>query len=89
MQTLQLLFASEELTKNHSLREIAISHADKTLENHVRSDGKILELYHDLSCTQSSSLYSGSTFHIVEYNSTTGVVIRKRQSFGYSDNRQA
>lgn len=38
--------------------------------------------------SRSLSLYTGSTFHIVEYNSTTGTVIRKRQSFGYSDNRQ-
>ncbi|KAJ7460940.1 glucuronyl hydrolase [Mycena galericulata] len=28
----------------------------------------------------------GGTWHVVEYNSTTGVVIRKRTSQGYSDN---
>ncbi|KAJ7243362.1 glycoside hydrolase family 88 protein [Mycena haematopus] len=28
----------------------------------------------------------GSTWHVVEYNSTTGVVIRKRTSQGYADN---
>ncbi|KAJ7221714.1 glycoside hydrolase family 88 protein [Mycena pura] len=28
----------------------------------------------------------GSTWHVVEYNSTTGVVIRKRTSQGFSDN---
>jgi hypothetical protein len=31
-------------------------------------------------------LYTGSTFHVVEYNSTTGVVIRRRTSQGYADN---
>ncbi|KAF7359238.1 Glycoside hydrolase family 88 protein [Mycena sanguinolenta] len=29
----------------------------------------------------------GSTWHVVEYNSTTGVVIRKRTQQGFSDNR--
>ncbi len=35
----QVLFASEALTGNHTLREIAISHADKTMVNHIRPDG--------------------------------------------------
>ncbi len=37
--TRQVLFASEKLTGNHTLRDIAISHADKTMANHVRPDG--------------------------------------------------
>lgn len=35
----QVLFASEALTGNHTLRDIAISHADKTMVNHIRPDG--------------------------------------------------
>ncbi|KAF8577576.1 glycoside hydrolase family 88 protein [Ramaria rubella] len=66
MKTLQLLFASADLTNNQTLRDIAISHADKTMLNHFRPDG--------------------STFHVVEYNHTTGAVIRKRTSFGFADN---
>ncbi|KAI0668478.1 d-4,5 unsaturated-glucuronyl hydrolase-like protein [Trametes maxima] len=66
MMNLEVLFTSEELTGNHTLRNIAISHADKTMVNHVREDG--------------------GSFHVVDYNSTTGAVIRQRTSQGYADN---
>ncbi|KAH9915796.1 glycoside hydrolase family 88 protein [Epithele typhae] len=62
----QLFFASEALTGNHTLRDMAISHADKTMANHIRPDG--------------------SSFHVVDYNSTTGVVIKQRTYQGYADN---
>ncbi|RPD59197.1 d-4,5 unsaturated-glucuronyl hydrolase-like protein [Lentinus tigrinus ALCF2SS1-7] len=39
MMNLEVLFASEKLTGNHTLRDIAISHADKTMVNHIRPDG--------------------------------------------------
>jgi hypothetical protein len=39
MMNLEVLFQSEELTGNHTLREIAISHADTTMKNHIRADG--------------------------------------------------
>lgn len=29
----------------------------------------------------------GSSYHVVEYNSTTGAVIKQRTSQGYADNR--
>ncbi|EIW60767.1 d-4,5 unsaturated-glucuronyl hydrolase-like protein [Trametes versicolor FP-101664 SS1] len=66
MMNLEVLFASEALTGNHTLRDIAISHADKTMVNHIRADG--------------------GSFHVVDYNSTTGAVIRQRTSQGYADN---
>ncbi|EJF62648.1 glycoside hydrolase family 88 protein [Dichomitus squalens LYAD-421 SS1] len=66
MMNLEVLFASEKLTGNHTLRDIAISHADKTMVNHIRPDG--------------------GSFHVVEYNSTTGAVISRHTSQGYADN---
>ncbi|KAI0792824.1 glycoside hydrolase family 88 protein [Abortiporus biennis] len=65
MMNLQVLFASAALTGNDTLRQIAISHANKTMANHVRPDG--------------------SSFHVVDYNSTTGQVISRHTSQGYSD----
>ncbi|EIW85467.1 glycoside hydrolase family 88 protein [Coniophora puteana RWD-64-598 SS2] len=66
MMNLEVLFVSESLTGNTTLRDIAISHANKTMENHVRPDG--------------------SSFHLVEYNSTTGAVIDRITAQGYADN---
>ncbi|KAH9915798.1 glycoside hydrolase family 88 protein [Epithele typhae] len=66
MMNLEIFFANEALTGNHTLRDMAISHADKTMANHVRPDG--------------------GSFHVVEYNSTTGVVIKRRTAQGYADN---
>ncbi|CAL1703456.1 unnamed protein product [Somion occarium] len=66
MMNLQVLFASYALTKNETLRDIAISHAKKTMINHLRPDG--------------------SSFHVVDYNSTTGAVIDQRTSQGFADN---
>ncbi|KAF9533511.1 glycoside hydrolase family 88 protein [Crepidotus variabilis] len=39
MMNLELLFHSADLTGDNHLREIAMSHADKTMENHIRPDG--------------------------------------------------
>jgi len=61
-----VLFHSYALTGNTTLRNIATTHADTTMKNHIRTDG--------------------STWHVVEYNSTTGVVIWKGTSQGYSNN---
>ncbi|KAJ7043078.1 glycoside hydrolase family 88 protein [Mycena alexandri] len=66
MMNLEILWVAYGLTKNETLRDIAITHSDTTMKNHIRTDG--------------------STWHVVEYNSTTGVVIRKRTSQGFSDN---
>jgi len=37
--TLEVLFNAADLTGNDTLRQIAISHADKTMMNQVRTDG--------------------------------------------------
>jgi hypothetical protein len=36
---LEVLFNAADLTGNDTLRQIAISHADKTMMNHIRADG--------------------------------------------------
>ncbi|GBE82687.1 d-4,5 unsaturated -glucuronyl hydrolase-like protein [Sparassis crispa] len=66
MMNLEVLFVSASLTGNNTLREIAISHATKTMENHIRPDG--------------------SSFHVVEYNATTGAVVARFTAQGYANN---
>jgi hypothetical protein len=39
MMNLEVLFNAADLTGNDTLRQIAISHADKTMINHIRADG--------------------------------------------------
>lgn len=39
MMNLEVLWYSNEISPNSTLTDIAISHADKTLTNHVRADG--------------------------------------------------
>ena len=39
MMNLEVLFNAADLTSNDTLRQIAISHADKTMMNHIRADG--------------------------------------------------
>lgn len=52
--------------------------------NHVRPDGE----FERLVTTRSLLIHYllGSSFHVVEYNSTTGDVIDRRTSQGYADN---
>ncbi|KAK0185876.1 glycoside hydrolase family 88 protein [Armillaria mellea] len=66
MMNLNVLMVSAQLTGNSTLRNMAISHADTTMKNHIRDDG--------------------STWHVVQYTTTTGAVTDKRTSQGYSDN---
>jgi len=40
MMNLELLFFSADLTGNVNLRQIAISHANATLKNHIRANGE-------------------------------------------------
>ncbi|KAK0458562.1 glycoside hydrolase family 88 protein [Desarmillaria tabescens] len=65
MMNLNVLMVSAQLTGNLTLRNIAISHANTTMKNHIRDDG--------------------STWHVVQYTTTTGAVRDKRTSQGYSD----
>lgn len=39
MMNLEVLFQSADLTGNDTLREIATTHADTTMKNHIRTDG--------------------------------------------------
>lgn len=39
MMNLELLFRAHELTGNTTFRDIALSHADRTIEEHLREDG--------------------------------------------------
>jgi hypothetical protein len=51
MMNLQLLFAAMSLNNNSTFRDIAISHADRTIKNHIRKDGKRLRSQTDLKPT--------------------------------------
>ena len=41
MMSLEVLFNAADLSGNQTLRQLAISHADKTMMNHVRADGTV------------------------------------------------
>lgn len=41
MMNLEVLFNAADLSGNQTLRQLAISHADKTMMNHVRADGAV------------------------------------------------
>ncbi|KAG8721611.1 hypothetical protein FRC08_011801 [Ceratobasidium sp. 394] len=66
MMNLELLIVSSKLTGNATLYDIATSHANKTMVNHIRPDY--------------------STYHVVNYNRTTGAVRYQRTAQGYADN---
>ncbi|KAK0458542.1 glycoside hydrolase family 88 protein [Desarmillaria tabescens] len=66
MMNLNVLMVSAQLTGNSTLKNIATSHANTTMKNHIRDDG--------------------STWHVVQYTTTTGAVTDKRTSQGYADN---
>ncbi|KAF8761275.1 Glycosyl Hydrolase Family 88 [Rhizoctonia solani] len=69
MMNLELLIVASKLTGNSTLYNMATSHANKTMVNHLRPDA--------------------STYHVVNYNQTTGAVIWQRTAQGYADNRSA
>lgn len=66
MMNLELLCFASNVTHNPKYKEIAMSHADKTLQNNIRSDF--------------------SSFHVVNYDSTTGKPLFKVTHQGYSNN---
>ena len=60
MMNLEMLFWASEQTNNPKYREIAISHADKTLKNHFRED---MTSYHVVSyLADSGEVESKGTF---------------------------
>jgi unsaturated chondroitin disaccharide hydrolase len=65
MMNLELLFWSAGHGGTKRMREIAISHAEKTMQNHFRPDG--------------------STYHVLDYDTTTGKVIARNTHQGYAD----
>lgn len=62
MMNLQVFFASYELTGNETLVEMAMSHADKTMVNHIRPDGGS---YHVV-------VYNASTGAVIERITSQG-----------------
>ncbi|KAG6867402.1 hypothetical protein C0993_003236, partial [Termitomyces sp. T159_Od127] len=65
VMNLEILILAANFTGNSTLYDMAISHADITMKDHVRDDG--------------------STWQLVEYDPTTGRVVRKRTAQGYTD----
>ena len=55
MMNLQVLFAAMNLNHNSTFRDIAISHSDHTIKNHIRADGENpcqqSNPYRSLSCS--------------------------------------
>ncbi|KAG6836568.1 hypothetical protein H0H93_006672 [Arthromyces matolae] len=82
MMNLDVLLNAAELTGNDTLRAIAMTHADTTMKNHIRDNGKLRTIHEQTLCPD----HDCSTWHVIEYNSTTGVVIKKRTAQGYADN---
>jgi hypothetical protein len=66
---------------------MAKSHANKTMINHVRADGDDSIRIINLAAQTEPMSLKGSSFHVVEYNATTGAVIDRYTSQGYADNR--
>ncbi|MDR0507604.1 MAG: glycoside hydrolase family 88 protein [Dysgonamonadaceae bacterium] len=65
MMNLELLFWASKISGNPKYREIAISHADRTMANHFRPDY--------------------STYHVVSYDTVTGIPEMKVTHQGYAD----
>lgn len=66
MMNLEFLCEVSKMTGDEKLKDICISHADKTMKNHYRPDY--------------------SSYHVVDYDSITGVVLHKQTAQGYADN---
>lgn len=65
LMNLEFLMSVARESKQVRHREISISHADKTLKNHFRSDS--------------------SSFHVVDYDPSTGEVLAKKTHQGAAD----
>ena len=65
MMNLELLFEATRLSGDSTYHRMAVSHADKTLKNHLRADY--------------------STYHVVDYDTLTGAVIKRMTSQGLAD----
>jgi hypothetical protein len=65
MMNLEFLFWASKISGDSKYRNICISHADKTIENHFRPDY--------------------SSYHVVSYDTITGIPEKKNTAQGYSD----
>ena len=65
MMNLEYLFWATRITGDSSFYNISVSHADKTIQNHYRTDW--------------------SSYHVVDYNPSTGEVILKQTHQGAFD----
>ncbi len=65
MMNLELLMWASKESGRPEFRQIAVSHADRTLQNHFRADN--------------------SSFHVVDYDTLTGMPRAKQTAQGYSD----
>lgn len=66
MMNLELLFWASKVTSDKKYYEVAVTHANTTIKNHLRED---------FSC-----------YHVVDYDSITGVVRDQATAQGYADN---
>ena len=67
---LDVLFQSADLTGNNTLRDIATSHANTTIKNHIRSDGTWSHLSLSLSLHTYLILVIGQVPHGMLLNTT-------------------
>jgi hypothetical protein len=65
MMNLELLLWAAENGGTPRMREIAVSHAERTMKNHVRPDG--------------------STYHVLDYDTTSGAVTARVTHQGYAN----
>ncbi len=66
MMNLELLFFASKITGDPTYKNIAIKHAEKTMQNHVRPDF--------------------SSYHVVDYDTITGIALHKETNQGYAHN---
>merc|ERR1711871_55200 len=77
MMNLELLLWAGQETSNDTLTQMAVSHADKTAENHVRHVNQRQGEYRSSASPMSHSAQDGSTYHVVSYNESTGEVVAR------------
>jgi uncharacterized protein YyaL (SSP411 family) len=66
MMNLEMLFFASKMTSDKKYYDIAVTHANTTIKNHLRSDY--------------------SSYHVVDYDTISGVIKDQATCQGYSDN---
>ena len=85
MMNLELLLWVGQETSNDTLTQMAVSHADKTAENHVRHVNQRQGGNRSSASSMSHLAQDGSTYHAVSYNESTGEVVTRCTVQGYDD----